>query len=168
MATSVTVHTAAQTDATSWRHWNLVALTGLTAYSTALGWQAQLVSYPLYRAVAADDFLTYHAQYNASIPWVVVVPGFVSFLAGAAFYWTRPRSVPRTVGALVSAAGVTSLLSTVLWAIPGHNRLDQIGQSAATIDSLLQANLVRSFALTAATVALCWCLGQRDGRPLSN
>ena len=34
-----------------WRQLNLAALTALTGYSTALGWQAQVVSYPLYRAV---------------------------------------------------------------------------------------------------------------------
>lgn len=146
-----------------WRWWNAVALTGLTAYSTALGWQAQAVSYPLFRAVPAENFLDYHARYNASIPWVVIVPGFVTFLSGAAFVWTRPVEVPRGPAALVSVAGVTSLLSTVLWAVPEHDRLDRLGRSSATIDSLLAANLVRSLALTAGTVTLVWCLG-RVGR----
>jgi hypothetical protein len=44
-----------------------------------------------------------------------------------------------------------------------HDRLDQTGQSAATIDILLPANLLRSLALTAGTMALCWCLA-RSGR----
>ena len=48
----------------------------------------------------------------------------------------------------------------MLWAIPMHDRLDQIGQSAATLDSLLQANLVRSLALTAGTAALVWCVAK--------
>ena len=151
------------TYGTHWRRWNLVGLTALTAYSAGIGWQAQLVSYPLFRSVAASDFAAYHAQYNDSIPVVVILPGFASFLAGAAFYWTRPHGVPRRVALLVGVAGLTSLLSTVLWAIPMHDRLDQAGQSAVTIDSLLQANLLRSLALTAGTMALCWCLA-RSGR----
>ena len=142
------------------RRWNLAGLTALTAYSTALGWQAQLVSYPLYRAVAPDDFVAYHAQYSSGIPLVVVVPGFVGFLAGTAFWWTRPAHVPRPVAGVVSAAGLTALLSTVLWAIPAHDRLDGDGFSHATVDSLLQANLVRSLALSAGTVVLVWCVGR--------
>jgi hypothetical protein len=144
----------------AWRRWNLAGLTALTAYSTALGWQAQLVSYPLYRAVAPDDFGAYHAQYESGIPLVVVGPGFVSFLAGAAFWWTRPAHVPRSAAGIVSAAGVAALLSTVLWAIPAHDRLGRDGFSHATVDSLLQANLVRSLALTAGTLALVWCVGR--------
>lgn len=140
-----------------WRGWNLLGLTALTAYSTAIGWQAQMVSYPLYRAVDPASFAAYHQQYNEAIPLVVIVPGFVTFLAGAAFYWTRPAGTPRPVAAVVSVAGVTALLSTVLWAIPMHDRLDDVGPSASTIDSLLDANLLRTAALSAATLALLWC-----------
>jgi hypothetical protein len=137
-----------------WRRAHLVGLTALTAYSTAVGWQAQVVSYPLFRAVPPEDFLAYHAQYNAAIPFVVVVPGFVSFLACAAFPWTRPPDVPRGLASVVAAGGIGALISTVAWAIPMHDRLDRIGQSAPTIDSLLEANLLRTLVLTAGTVAL--------------
>jgi len=148
------------TGGTSWRRWYLIGLTALTAYSTGIGWQAQLVSYPLFGSVSADNFVGYHAQYNDSIPVPVILPGFASFLAGMAFYWTRPGDVPRPAAAAVSVAGLTSLLATVLWAIPMHDRLDRAGQSPGTIDSLLQANLLRSLALTAGTAVLCWCLAR--------
>jgi hypothetical protein len=144
----------------TWRRWNLVVLTSLSAYSTALAWQAQLVSYPLYRAVGAGDFIAYHERYGASIPLVVIVPGFATFLAATAFYWTRPAGIGRRSAAAVSVAGLVSLLSTVLWAIPRHADLDRIGRSEATIDSLLRANLLRSLALTTATVVLGWGLGR--------
>lgn len=137
-----------------WRWPHLVGLTALSAYSTAIGWQAQLVSYPLFRAVAPGDFLAYHAQYNRAIPLVVIVPGFACFLACAAFPWTRPPDVSRRLAAVVAGSGVVSLVATVAWAIPRHDALDRIGQSAATIDSLIDANLLRSLALTAGTIAL--------------
>jgi hypothetical protein len=85
---------------------------------------------------------------------VVIAPGFASFLSGAAFYWTRPADVPRSAAAVVSVAGVASIASTVLWAIPMHDRLDRDGRSGATIDSLLRANLLRTVALTTSTLAL--------------
>ncbi len=140
----------------SWRTCNLVALAGLSAYSTAIGWQAQFVSYPLFRDVPADAFAAYHEAYNRAIPLVVIVPGFLTFLAGAAFYWTKPERLPRALGAVVSTAGVVALAATVLWAIPKHNELDRDGASDAIIDSLLTANLIRSVALTVAAVALGW------------
>jgi hypothetical protein len=143
-----------------WRRWYLAGLTALTAYSTGVGWQAQLVSYPFFGTVPAEHFAAYHQQYNASIPFVVIIPGFVSFLAGVAFFWTRPHDVPRPTVLVVAATALTSLLATVLWAIPMHDRLDQIGQDAATIESLLRANLLRSLALTAGTVALVWCVAR--------
>ncbi|HSK58442.1 MAG TPA: hypothetical protein VK935_05240 [Actinomycetospora sp.] len=151
-------------DPVGWRRWHLVGLTALTAYSTGIGWQAQAVSYPLFRAVPEADFLGYHAAYNAAIPVVVIVPGFVSFLACAAFPWTRPADVPRGLAAVVAAGGIGALVSTVAWAIPRHDRLDRIGQDAVTIDSLLDANLLRSVLLTVGTAALV-VAATRSGRP---
>ncbi|MEE4025786.1 hypothetical protein V1Y59_22070 [Gordonia sp. PKS22-38] len=147
-----------------WRIWNLAAVSGLTAYSAGVAWQAQFVSYPLYRAMSADEFPAYHLAYNHAIPGVVIVPGFVSFLACAAFWWTRPAGIPKPVAAVVGVSGVGALLSTVAWAIPMHNRLDDIGQDPATISSLIQANGVRTAFLTAGALALSWCTVKVIGR----
>lgn len=57
----------------SWRYAYLVVLTALCAYGTALGWFAQLVMYPLFRAVPAKDFGAFHSLYNRSIPAPVIV-----------------------------------------------------------------------------------------------
>ena len=152
--------TAHSTPGPGWRRWYLAGLTALTGYSMGVGWQAQLVSYPFFGTVPAEHFAAYHQQYNQAIPLVVIAPGFLSFLAGVAFLWARPRDVPRPAAVIVAGTGLVSLLATVLWAIPMHDRLDQIGQSAATLDSLLQANLVRSLALTAGTAALVWCVAK--------
>lgn len=167
-ATLSTTRPIATARTASWRYWALAGLTALTAYSMGVGWQAQLVSYPFFGTVPAEHFAAYHLQYNAAIPVVVIVPGFLSFVAGIAFWWTRPREVGRPAAAVVAVTGLTSLLATVLWAIPMHDRLDQVGQSAATIDSLLGANLLRSLALTAGTAALVWCcvrVARRRTRP---
>lgn len=142
----------------SWRHWNLAAVAAITAYATGVGWQAQLVSYPLFRQVSAADFKAYHQAYGEAIPLVVIAPGFLSFLACIGFFWTRPPEIPRSVAALVSLTGLTAIGTTVLWAIPRHDRLDKIGQDAATISSLIEANAYRTGALTLGTLALGWCV----------
>ena len=77
-----------------WRDWTLAATTGLTLYSTGIAWQAQFVSYPLFGEVSAAEFPDYHLAYNAAIPLVVIVPGFLSFLTSAALPWTRPADTP--------------------------------------------------------------------------
>lgn len=143
-------------DRPRWRVWNLAVLAALTAYSTGVAWQAQFVSYPLFRAARADDFPAYHLAYNAAIPGVVIIPGFLTFLTCAAFPFTKPAGVPRAATAVVVISGIGSLLSTVLWAIPMHDRLDAIGQDATTIASLLAANGVRTALLTVGAAALTW------------
>ena len=55
------------------------------------------------------------------------------------------------------------MLTTVFWAIPMHDRLDSMGQSQQTIDSLLMANVPRTVALTVSTGVLMWAL-VRAGR----
>jgi hypothetical protein len=142
----------------AWRVRNLAAVAALTAYSTGIAWQAQFVSYPLYRATSADEFPAYHLAYNAAIPGVVIIPGFLGFLACAAFPWTRPTGVPRAAAALVAISGAGSILSTVLWAVPRHDLLDRIGQDGPTIDSLIHANGVRTALLTMGAAALSWSL----------
>lgn len=140
----------------NWRHINLAALTSLTAYSAATAWQSGLVSYPLFRAAGTADFPAYHQAYNTAITWVIVAPSFIAFLACAAFPWTRPAESSRLAAYLVALGGAGSLLTTMLWAVPMHRRLDEIGQDAGTIDSLIQANAVRTGLLTLAALALTW------------
>ena len=55
----------------SWRRISLAGLTALTAYSTAISWQAQ-VSYPLYRAVSVEQFAAYHQRWavTTSTKWL--------------------------------------------------------------------------------------------------
>ena len=140
------------------RRWNLIGTTTLSAYSTALGWFAHKAAYPLFGEVGSGDFAGYHQFYNEAIVWPVIVPGVAGFLAATVFPWTRPREIPRPAAWLVGATGLTCLVSTLLWAIPMHDRLDAQGFANPTLDSLLAANLVRTAALTAGTLTLGWCL----------
>lgn len=143
-----------------WRLVGLAALTALSAYSAGIGWQAQFVSYPLFGQVSAEEFPAYHLDYNAAIPLVVIAPGFLTFLGCASFPFTRPKEVSRAAAAVVASSGVLALVSTLAWAIPMHDKLDRIGQDAATIDSLLCANSVRTAALTVGAVTLAGCLSR--------
>ena len=148
-------------QALTWRDWALGATTALTVYSAGVSWQAQVVSYPLFAQVSAAAFPGYHLAYNAAIPLVVIVPGVLGFLASAVLPWTRPADVPRRLAVVVSGSGVVALVATVAWAIPMHARLDAVGQSPEALASLLQANAVRTAALTVGAGALLWALLRR-------
>lgn len=161
MTHQLTSSASVRTAEPSWRVWNLAGITALTAYSTGVAWQAQFVSYPLYRAMSAEEFPGYHLAYSGAIPGVVIIPGFLSFLACTAFPLTRPAGVSRAAATIVALAGLGSLLATVAWAIPMHDRLDRIGQDAATIDSLLRANALRTGCLTVAAGVLSWVVVRR-------
>ncbi|MEI2775046.1 MAG: hypothetical protein V9G19_03555 [Tetrasphaera sp.] len=115
----------------------------------------------------AAGFPAYHAQYNRTITWVVVVPGFVTFLAQTGFWWTRPAGTPRGLAAVVAAGGLSAIASTVLWAIPRHDRLDRIGRDAATIDSLLQANRAAHGRAERRGARLCFRLGPQPSLTVS-
>lgn len=145
----------------TWRDWALGATAAVSLYSAGIAWQAQVVSYPLFGEVGPAEFPTYHLAYNAAIPWVVIVPGFACFLASAALPWTRPADVPRPLAALVGVTGLVSLAVTALWAIPMHDRLDAVGRSPEVLASLIQANGVRTGAITVGALALMGALIRR-------
>lgn len=153
--------TRSDPTASPWRDRYRVSLFAVAGYSAAIAWQCQLVSYPLFRAVGGADFPAYHGQYSNSIPIVVIAPGFLAFLGSIGYWWTRPSDESRGRAGVVALSGLGALLATVAWAIPQHIQLDRIGRSLPVIDSLLQANLLRSTLLTIGTLALGWSLGRR-------
>lgn len=75
-------------------HWFLVFLAVLSVYNCGVIWPTQWVTYPLLRFVAPDQFAAYHLFYNRRITLVVILPGFLSFLAPFALTVLRPPSVP--------------------------------------------------------------------------
>ncbi len=143
-------------DMTRWREHFLIWFLVLAGYNLGVAVQAQFVSYPLYKAPGSAEFLSYHAQYNESIPLPVILPGFAFMLLSAAFVALRPAVVSRAVALAVTACGLVGLLTTTAWAIPRHDELDRIGQSLPTIDSLLMANAVRTLAFAVEVALLVW------------
>ena len=131
-----------------------------------VGWQAQAVSYPLFRAVPTEDFLAYHAQYNEAIPLVVIVPGFLSFLACAAFPWTGRPTCRAGWRASSQAAGWCR------WCRRSHGRSrDTTGRQdrpgRGDDREPHDANLWWSLALTAGAVALVVATTRSDRSPAS-
>jgi hypothetical protein len=134
----------------------LFALTVLAVYMVGVSLMTTQVSYPLFAAVGADAFVGYHRRYNGRIPLVVVVPGFVSFLACAAFPLLAPDGVPGWAAGAVAAGGVTALLATVTTAIPAHLALQRVGFDPRTYRRLVTADRVRTLGCAVSAATLVW------------
>lgn len=102
-------------------------------------WLAQIVIYPLFAKVGAVDYVHYHRFYTQRIPFLVIIPGFASFLLPFALALYGPI-VPLWMSILNITAGIVGLLVTVMLEIPRHNRLEKDGKNDVTIAELIRYN----------------------------
>jgi len=141
-------------------HWLLVVLAILSVYNCGVIWPTQHVTYPLFQFVGPDQFLAYHLFYNQRITLVVIIPGFLFFLAPLALLVFRPPSVPLWAAIVSAALGGLALLVTATLEIPRHMRLQQEGKTDTLIRELILYNWVRTFAITAQAGLLLWMLAR--------
>ena len=139
-------------------HWLIVVLAILSVYNCGVIWPTQRVTYPLFELVSSDQFLAYHRFYNRRITPVVIIPGFLFFLAPLTLLVFRPPSVPMWAIVLSIVLGLVALLVTVGLEIPRHIRLQQQGKTDTLIQELIVYNWVRTFAITAQAVLILWML----------
>ena len=139
-------------------HWFLVFLAVLSMYNCGVIWPTQRVTYPLFHLVAPEQFLAYHRFYNRQITAVVIVPGFLSFLAPLGLLAFRPPTVALWMAVLSAVLGGIALLVTVALEIPRHVRLQKQGKSASIIRELIKYNWLRTAAITAQAILMIWLL----------
>jgi hypothetical protein len=129
-------------------HGFLLFCTLLGFYILGVTWFAQLVVYPLFAKVGADDYVTYHTCYSRQIPLPVILPGFASFILPVVLIFFRPESVPVGIAVANAACGLVALVVTVALEIPRHNRLEKGGKQEMVIQELIRYNWPRTFGIT--------------------
>ena len=132
---------------TVWLIAHLVAVAALAG----VGWVVQLVVYPAFRLVGAEQWVRYHAGHTRAITRVVVVavPWLVQGMSTAALVIV-PAQGGRLAAVVLAVLALVTVVVTVRMAVPVHARL------AATPDPvdvtlLLRANLARTLAWTGST-----------------
>jgi hypothetical protein len=137
----------------------LLANVALAWLLTGLIWTIQLVHYPLFGAVGADQFVAYHAHHSARITWLVG-PVMTAELAAAAWLVTS-RPMGMAAGAAWLAAVLVALvwLSTGLLQVPLHVRLGG-GQDLRLVQRLVATNWVRTVAWTVRALLLTWWMAR--------
>lgn len=130
---------------TVWLIAHLVAVAALAG----VGWVVQLVVYPAFRLVGAEQWVRYHAGHTRAITRVVAVPWLVQGMSTAALVIV-PAQGGRLAAVVLAVLALVTVVVTVRMAVPVHARL------AATPDPvdvtlLLRANLARTLAWTGST-----------------
>jgi hypothetical protein len=133
-------------------HGFLLFCTLLGFYNVGVVWFAQLVVYPLFAKVGAEDYVTYHRFYASQIPLPVIFPGFANFLLPIALIFCRPQSVPLAIAVADAACGLLSLVVTVALEIPRHDRLEKDGKQDKVIRELIRYNWPRTFGIMGSAV----------------
>ncbi len=128
--------------------WLLLVHGIATAYMTGLVWFVQVVHYPMFARVAADDFAAYEREHVRRTNLAVSGPMLIEAAAtvGLVVAW---RDRP---GAWLAWVGLALLVivwgSTVMLQVPCHRRLEK-GFDRAAIDRLVQTNWWRTVAWSA-------------------
>jgi len=118
---------------------------------TGIGWFVQAVHYPLFGYAAGPRWPEFHAEHSRRTARVVGLPWALQGVTALALLAVRPAGVP--LGLIVAAvllAG-TTVLATVVFALPAHGRL-ATAHSDAVERRLLRTGWLRTWAWTAATV----------------
>jgi hypothetical protein len=128
-------------------HWFLLFCTLLGFYNLGVTWFVQIVVYPLFAKVGAEEYINYHTYYARQIPLPVILPGFTHFLLPIALVFYRPESVPLGIALANVACGLLSLVVTVALEIPRHDRLEKGGKQDEVIRELIRYNWPRTFGI---------------------
>jgi hypothetical protein len=109
-------------------------------------WFVQIVVYPLFARVGEREYVDYHCFYTRKIPFVIIVPGFLSFLVPIPLALFGP-DVPMWMSVANIATGIIGLLITVFLQIPRHGRLEK-ARDERTIAELITFNWPRTMSIT--------------------
>jgi hypothetical protein len=102
-------------------------------------WLVQVIIYPGFHRIAADDFIDYHRWYVARISLIVTPLMLAEAVLTVMWLW-----VAGTPAAVISAALVLVVwLSTFLLQVPIHNRL-KYGKDRILIRRLVATNWIRT------------------------
>ena len=111
-------------------------------FMTGLIWLVQVVQYPAFLSVGAQDFENFHRQHSARISFVVA-PVMLLELLSAYFLWYYGEA-KATLNLYYFASTVAIFFVTAFVSVPRHNKLES-GKNDQIIKSLISENWIRTF-----------------------
>lgn len=126
----------------------LLANAAAVLFLTGVIWFVQVVHYPLFAAVGAESWTSYHEQHSRRTTWVVAIPMLVDLVSSLALVAVRPDGVGPVLALAGAALAVTTWAATAGLAVPVHRRLGP-GWDGGVGRRLVVVNRVRTAAWTA-------------------
>lgn len=118
-----------------------------TLFLVGLIWVVQVVHYPLFAHVGAEQFQGYWRGHTRLITWLVAPSMFAELVTGALLFAVRPPGLSLPVLVVAFGLLLVNWLSTWLVQIPLHERLGR-RFDPATVRRLVLTNWVRTAAWT--------------------
>ena len=119
-----------------------------TAAMVGLIWFVQVVHYPLFAAVGADEFVAYEQAHQRRTAYVVGPPMAVEGVTALVLLVAAPDGVGPLLPWLGAALLAVIHASTVFLQVPAHAALAQ-SPDRRTIDRLVRTNWIRTIGWTA-------------------
>jgi hypothetical protein len=136
---------------------DLILLFALTFALYRVGdiWAFQVVLFPLWRRVRAEDFPAYHQAHFRSIFGVIFVPMGLSALSAILLWFFPPLGAPRWLLGAALALQALLFISLIYW-IPFQLRIEREGNQPALMRRLVNVHWTRVANLTLFAAAVLW------------
>jgi hypothetical protein len=119
-----------------------------TVFLTGLSWTIAVVVYPGFAEVGPTAaWSRFHDAHSRRISYVVGLPWAVQGVTGIGLLFDRPAGVPLWLVLLAGVAAAATVATTVVGAVPVHERLGH-GFDPALLRSLLRWHWLRTVAWT--------------------
>ena len=126
---------------------------------TGVIWFVQLVHYPLFAGVGADQWQGYHREHSRRTAWVVVAPMTIDLATSVALVAAVPDGVSPALPVAGAVAAVVTWGATGLLAVPAHRHLGD-GWHGGVGRRLTSTNWVRTAAWSLHSLIVLAALAQ--------
>jgi UDP-N-acetylmuramyl pentapeptide phosphotransferase/UDP-N-acetylglucosamine-1-phosphate transferase len=128
-----------------------------TWYMVGLIWMVQIVHYPLFAKVGAEDYQSYQLSHQTLTTLVVGPPMLIEISTAVLLIWSRPAVIPGWL--IYIALGLLAIVwaSTAFLQVPCHENLTD-GFDAAIHARLVVSNWIRTVCWTARGFLVAWML----------
>jgi hypothetical protein len=136
---------------------DLILLFALTFALYRVGdiWTFQVVLFPLWSRVRAEDFPAYHQAHFRSIVGVIFVPMGLSTLSAILLWFFPPPGAPRWLLAVALGLQSVLLLSLIYW-VPFQLRIEREGNQPALMRRLVTFHWTRVANVTLFALVVLW------------
>ena len=133
----------------------LLSHVAATLFMVGLIWFVQIVHYPLFSRVGADNFRAYAESHSRLTTWIVGPPMLLEAFTAALLLVVRPESVPAALAWIGAVLLAVVWLSTALLQVPRHTALG-FGFDAEAHRFLVLSNWTRTVAWSLRGLIVLW------------